>query len=189
METNMAEIEELARRPKATFKPLRKIEKGLHEGDPMRVYEGLARYVTTLIGGPNFKHDSISEETNRQLFIETLEKSIDVLKRGETREAVSTINTWSTRWRTEDAKALLPEHLMPVAMLTEGVIKSAFDDSVVFVSPGLETTRILTVKRYLDWAHKTMLANGVDVRQFFKAQDVHKVLPFRTVTVESQATH
>ena len=177
----MAEIEELAKHPEATFVPAQQIEEAVSEGDPTKAYEGLARYETTLIGGPNFIHDSVIEEANRQLFIQTLEKCATAIKADETRVAVSIMRSWSNRWETEDAKSLLPEHLMPVAMLADEVVKSAFDD-VVFVSPRFERTQASSVSKYLDWAHKTVLANKVNVREFFSAQGVHRVLPFRTVT-------
>lgn len=178
----MAEIEELAKHPEATFGPLRQMEEAIREVDPKKAYDNLVRYITVLIGGPNFAHDSVTEEANRQLFIQTLSKCVKAIKANETREAVSIMNVWSAKWKTEDDKALLPEHLMPVAMLAEGVIKSAFGDSVVFVSSTYEKIIRSSVEKHLNWTHKTMLANEVNIREFFSAQGVHRVLPFRTVT-------
>lgn len=184
----MATIEALAKHPEATYDPMKQMAEGVREGDPKRAYAELARFVTTLVGGPNLVHDSVVEEANRQLFIRDLEICADAIRRNETREAASIMNAWSYRWKTEDAKALLPEHLMPVAMLTEGIVKSV-DDSVTFVSPIFDRQRVSSVKKYLKWVHSAMLANEVNPREFFSAQHVHKVLPFRTVTAESQATH
>jgi len=95
------------------------------------------------------------------------------------------MRSWSTRWETEDDKALLPEHLMPVAKLAEGVVRLA-NDHVVFVSPRIEKAQKSYVRNILDWAHKAMLDNEVNVREFFSAQNVHKVLPFRTVTLQDK---
>lgn len=181
----MAEIEELAKHPEATLAPLRQIDEAISEGDPTKAYKGLARYQTTLIGGPNFTHDSVVEEANRQLFIQTLQKCIGAIDENEPRVAASIMRSWGNRQKTEDAKALLPEHLMPVAGLAEGVVGSAFDN-VVYLSPRFEKTQASYVKKYLNWAHRTMLDNEVNLRQFFSAQHVHKVLPFRTVTLQDK---
>lgn len=181
----MAEIEALAKSPEATFDPLRQMDKAIGEGDPTKTYENLALYVTTLIGGPNLTHNSIIEEENRQFFIQTLQKCVNAIKANEPRVAASIMRSWDNRWETEDAKALLPEHLMPVAILAEGVINSAFGDSVIFVSPRFEKISAASVGKHLNWAHETMFANEVNVREFFSAQDVHKVLPFRTVALQN----
>lgn len=174
---NLQDIEKLTRHPRTTLKALDKMAKGIREGNPERTYAGLAHYRTILIAGPYVKHDRAAEETNRQLFAQTLRECFDAIQANKTRKASSIMHAWMLKLETEKTKALLPEHLMPVAILARTVVGEAFDDSIVFISPRFEAVKKSYVKNLLGWAHKTMLTGNVNVREFFGAQNAHKVLP------------
>lgn len=83
----------------------------------------------------------------------------------------------------EGAKVILPEHLMPVALMAVEVVKKVFDDHTIFVSPKFEKHRAKVVHSFLEWAHESVSKGEVnDVRELFDQGGIEDVLPFTTIS-------
>lgn len=185
----MANVEELAKNPQPTIDSYKKIESGLHEADPQKTYDGVARLIVTMIGGPYVMHDASLEEWNRLAFLQSLERSIDSLAVGDGEMAAAQgMSAWKKRWEGVDSsigqKNLIPEDLMPVAMLAVDAVQNTKGDSTVFISLRFKEKRIAAIKDYLQWAHKAIASKVVDPREFFGQGKMFNFLPYRSLSRE-----
>lgn len=182
-------VEKFAQSSEALVKTNQRIKRGVETGNPLETYMGLARHVMLTIVGPDYIPDNVRENTNRKSFAQSLQgciKEIDL--NVEERMISRRMLFWDKKWQKTEGdaatKEILPEELMPVAILAVNVVKEAFYDHVIFPYGFIEH-RAKTVRKLLEWAYNIVssgkIGNEQHVREFFGAHNVHKVLPMRKV--------
>jgi hypothetical protein len=164
------------------------IEEAVHESDPDKAYEALCRYVDASVRRRARHNPNESLDSTRIEFKQDLEYCVDCIRKGQLAQAREKVRKWYRSWREQDLPQTidrpLPFRLMPIALLCTEVILSEYGDSLEWVSHSYVQGSRRPIIRLLKWAIKQFAEQKAypDVRGFFTAMHVHRVLPYRLVT-------